>query len=126
MLDRIFERGHSRLRVRRNIRPVAIGICVGSSVHDDLPWRVHRCFHQPAQCMPNLCPSRSTETAVVLRICLQSRSRTAACVVWRTGRRRSICEVAVCTSHDTVVHLYFVRIFGDDIQLSKPFVVDGR
>ena len=28
--------------------------------------------------------------------------------------------------HDTLVHLYFVRIIGDDIQLSKPFVVDQR
>ena len=26
--------------------------------------------------------------------------------------------------HDTLVHLYFVSVFGDDIQLSKTFVVD--
>ena len=28
--------------------------------------------------------------------------------------------------HDTLVHLYFVSIFGDNIQLSKTFVVDER
>ena len=37
MGDRLFERGHSHIRVRRNIRPEAIVICVGSSAHDDLP-----------------------------------------------------------------------------------------
>ena len=91
MGDRLFEHRHNRLRVRRNIRPEAIGIGVGSSAHDDMPWRVHQCFRQPAQCMLSLCPSRSTETTVVLRTCLQSRSRHVACVAWRTGRRRSLC-----------------------------------
>ena len=75
--------------------------------------------------MPSLSPSRSIETAVVLRICLQSRSRTVACVVWRTGRREADVKW-YCVLHDTLVHLYFVRVFGDDIQLSKPFVVDER
>ena len=28
--------------------------------------------------------------------------------------------------HETLVHLYFVRVFCDDIQLSKPFIVDER
>ena len=28
--------------------------------------------------------------------------------------------------HDTLVHLNFVRVIGDDIQLSKTFVVDER
>ena len=97
MGDRLFEHGHSRLRVRRNIRPETIGICVESSAHDDMPWRVHRCFRQPAQCMPNLCPSRSTETAVVRHIGLQSLSRTVSCIAWRTDRRRNLCEVTVCT-----------------------------
>ena len=36
MGNRLFEHGHSRLRVRRNIRPEAIGIFVGSSAHDAL------------------------------------------------------------------------------------------
>ena len=31
-----------------------------------------------------------------------------------------------CVLHDTLVHLCFVRVFGDDIQLSKPCVVDER
>ena len=125
MGHRLFEHGHNRLRVIRNIRPEANGICVGGSAHDYLPWRVHRCFRQPAQCMPSLCPSRSTETSVVLCICIQSRSRTVACVVWRTGRRISMCEEVGYTSR-TLLQLYFVRFFGDDIRLSKPFAVDER
>ena len=28
--------------------------------------------------------------------------------------------------YDSLVQLYFVRIFGDDVQLSEPFVVDER
>ena len=98
MDDRLIEHGHSRLRFRQYIRPEATVICVGSSVRDYLSLRVHRCFHQPEQCMPSLCPSRSTETAAVLPFCLQRHSRNVACVVWRTGRRRSRCEVAGCTS----------------------------
>ena len=62
-----------------------------------------------SQCMPSLCPSHSTETAVVRHIGLQSRSRTVACVVWRTGRRRSLYEVAVCTSRHSCSSLFRTR-----------------
>ena len=117
MDDQLFEHRHSHLRVHRNIRPEAIGICFVSSAHDDLPWRVHRCFHQLAQCMPSLRPSRSTETAVVLRICLQSHSRTVACVVWRTGRRRSRCEVVVFTSRH-----YCSSLFRKHLRWQHPVV----
>ena len=73
MGERLFGHGHSHIHVRRNIRPEPIGIYVGTSAHYDLPWRVHRCFRQPAQCMPSLCPSRSTSIAVALRSCLLNR-----------------------------------------------------
>ena len=61
----MLRRNHSR--ARRSIRLEAIRIGVGSSARDR---RLdHRWLRQPVRCMPNRCPSRSTGTTVIQRIC---------------------------------------------------------
>ena len=84
MGDRLFEHGHSRLRVRRNIRPEATGICVRSSVRDE---SIDAFASQSNVC--RVCVRLAVLKERPFYICLQSRSRTVACVVWRNNNNNN-------------------------------------